>query len=858
MSLVNRTADEVRGLSLDGLDVYALHAKSAQSNREEYAAFTQSEREAKRFVAGSRSRPNQRVIVATNYAETSVTITNLQYVIDSGYIMEPTWDPETCSTEYPTTRHTQAGCTQRKGRVGRTAPGEFFRLYSKKDWEDPACFRVNPKPAVARESMDQFLLAAKVAGVSDLDSFSWLGFDPADENQVKERARAGKALVARGALNRKGQLLSSGVELEGIQVDSVDFARALSESDRLACSLELATFLAFTGSPFDLFENSPVGMLSSARWMAGCYDDLEHYLRVYSAWEAEKQKTEGSSKKRAKGLRTEWARTEGINPLALADAEERRAGFLRQFSERTHTSITLRALDLARLYRVRLVVARSLPEWVYKRQSEGGAEFVPNSFSRCPSPNPVLIDRSSACGAIRDTTRFVCVERARYGERLYAKHIIRVDHGWRDDIDALSPVELSRWAKKTFMPQAQFTTEAAQRVLSGPRNVLQDIANFREGQVLSFRPVKERGDYLSSGALLLAEVTDSKRIFTARLEHAMLFDNSFLRAVVTKVDLAEKTVSLSQVPLFTRRATPDRYRQARLIGIEQFAERRSGRIKLEDGVYARINENAFGRSQHWKSYFARGVSLDVRVLVRDAGVPMAELDVNLPQPGAYADGWVVEVRDNQQGEAVMVFVELSPFAVGMLHVSTIGRAEIDKIGLDECIQVRYLGKDERGRLKVDLGPPEEPEIGAVYDGYLFREKIDESSGRILGYSIELLPGVESYLSAKLLADEELAQLQVGGYFEVLYQGVDDSGRVKVSRAKAWTPAIGQVIFAEVTGSLDSTRDGRPFALRLRLGPGVVSALLHREYPEYADTGIGSTIRVVYAGKDAQGRHIVRP
>jgi HrpA-like RNA helicase len=99
--------------------------------------------------------PARRVIVATPVAETGVTIDSLKYCIDTGLVMSPTWNPiygATVIAEQPVTKNM---AMQRKGRVGRSFPGEWHPLYTQKIFDS---FRDNTLPDIVKNSSDEIVL----------------------------------------------------------------------------------------------------------------------------------------------------------------------------------------------------------------------------------------------------------------------------------------------------------------------------------------------------------------------------------------------------------------------------------------------------------------------------------------------------------------------------------------------------------------------------------------------------------------------------------------------------------------------------------------------------------------------------
>lgn len=138
----------------------------------------------------------RKVVVATNVAETSLTIDGIQLVIDSGLARIPRFDPYRGINTLLIERISQASADQRTGRAGRTAPGECYRLWSETEHRDRP---VQEKPEVQRLDLAEVVLTLKAAGVTDLHSFRWLEH-PGDQRL----AHAEELLVDLGALTKPG------------------------------------------------------------------------------------------------------------------------------------------------------------------------------------------------------------------------------------------------------------------------------------------------------------------------------------------------------------------------------------------------------------------------------------------------------------------------------------------------------------------------------------------------------------------------------------------------------------------------------------------------------------------------------
>lgn len=135
----------------------------------------------------------RKVVVATNVAETSLTIDGVRCVIDSGLARIPRFDPYRGINTLLIERISQASADQRTGRAGRTAPGTCHRLWTEAEHQDRP---VQEKPEVQRLDLAEVVLTLKAAGVEDLQAFRWLEH-PGDQRL----AHAEELLLDLGALS---------------------------------------------------------------------------------------------------------------------------------------------------------------------------------------------------------------------------------------------------------------------------------------------------------------------------------------------------------------------------------------------------------------------------------------------------------------------------------------------------------------------------------------------------------------------------------------------------------------------------------------------------------------------------------
>src|SRR5438876_10890006 len=134
----------------------------------------------------------RKIVVATNVAETSLTIDGVRLVIDSGLARIPRYDPHRSINTLLIEKISRASADQRAGRAGRTAPGTCQRLWSQ---EEHAHRPEQELPEVKRLDLSEVVLTLKAAGIEDLRKFRWL--EPPEERSL---AHAEELLTDLGAL----------------------------------------------------------------------------------------------------------------------------------------------------------------------------------------------------------------------------------------------------------------------------------------------------------------------------------------------------------------------------------------------------------------------------------------------------------------------------------------------------------------------------------------------------------------------------------------------------------------------------------------------------------------------------------
>ncbi len=152
-------------------------------------------------VFRSHNETQRKVILATNLAESSITLPNVKVVLDTGYCKRAIFDPESGLTRLVKKRISLASAKQRAGRAGRTSPGVCYRLWSK---EEETNFVNTFPPEILEADFSNFILISKIWG-EEISALPLL--DLPSEGTISEQSQL---LVLLGCLDEKGNLTSLG------------------------------------------------------------------------------------------------------------------------------------------------------------------------------------------------------------------------------------------------------------------------------------------------------------------------------------------------------------------------------------------------------------------------------------------------------------------------------------------------------------------------------------------------------------------------------------------------------------------------------------------------------------------------
>ena len=255
---IRETEARLRGLAWPDTELFPLHARMSAARQQ--ALFAPA--------AG------RRVVLATNIAETSLTVPGIRFVVDAGTARVSRYAHRTGVQRLPVEPISQASADQRAGRCGRVGPGTCIRLYEEADFETrPA----HPEPEVRRSDLAAVLLRMLSLGLRDVERFPFI--DSPDRRHVNDGLRLLREL---GALDADGRLTKIGRRLARLPLDP-RIGRMLLEADALGCVADVLVIASFLSVP-DPREWTP-GRKSAAQAAQSRFaDPRSDFLGIVNLW----------------------------------------------------------------------------------------------------------------------------------------------------------------------------------------------------------------------------------------------------------------------------------------------------------------------------------------------------------------------------------------------------------------------------------------------------------------------------------------------------------------------------------------------------------------------------------------------
>ncbi|KAF5738029.1 hypothetical protein HS088_TW13G00923 [Tripterygium wilfordii] len=259
----------------------------------------------------------RKVILATNIAETSVTIPGIRYVIDPGFVKARSYDPVKGMESLIIVPTSKAQAIQRSGRAGREGPGKCFRLYPESEFEK---LEDSTKPEIKRCNLSNVILQLKALGVDDI-----IGFDFIEKPPRAAIIKSLEELFLLGALTDDCKLADPvGRQMSRLPLDPI-YSKALILANEFNCLEEMLITVAMLSVESIFY--FPREKKEEARSRVKCFSspDGDHLtlVNIYRASDEFLEKRNmGPGKDKREKIMRKWCKENFINSRSLRHARD--------------------------------------------------------------------------------------------------------------------------------------------------------------------------------------------------------------------------------------------------------------------------------------------------------------------------------------------------------------------------------------------------------------------------------------------------------------------------------------------------------------------------------------------------------
>lgn len=366
------------------------------------------------YVFSEAAENTRKVILSTNIAEASVTISGIVYVVDCGFVKLRAFNPNTnieTLTPFPTSK---ASATQRAGRAGRTQPGKCFRLYTQPSYDT---LPTTTTPEIQRSNLAPVVLQLKALGIDNIVRFEFLSPPPS-----QLLIRAFDLLYSLGAVDDYARLTSPlGARMAELAIPPMMARCLLTSTDaKFTCQGEMLTLAAMTSLQGNLWfhhSGEKKAMELSRRKFAAEEGDHLTLLNVYQSFV-----TRG--KREAK-----WCHDHHLNFKSMQRAVSIR-NQLRRYLERLGVKVDdsvppskgSTPAETDKASNILKCLVTGFFSNAAKMQPDGTFRSVSGNVTMHVHPTSLLFNRKAEYVVFHDLLET--------GEKVFIKDISKVEKGW--------------------------------------------------------------------------------------------------------------------------------------------------------------------------------------------------------------------------------------------------------------------------------------------------------------------------------------------------------------------------------------------------------------------------------------------
>uniref|UniRef100_A0ACD5ZY44 Uncharacterized protein n=1 Tax=Avena sativa TaxID=4498 RepID=A0ACD5ZY44_AVESA len=225
----------------------------------------------------------RRFIVATNVAETSLTVDGVVFVIDCGYVKQRQYNPSTGMYSLDVVQISRVQADQRAGRAGRTRPGKCYRLYPSSIYQNE--FLEATVPEIQRTSLAGSVLYLKSLNLPDIDILKFDFLDPPSRESLEDALRQ---LYLIDAIDESGQITDVGRLMSELPLDP-SLSRTLIEANELGCLSQALTVAAVLSAEITLRQTRSKDMEGKRKRQelpdGSGWGDHVQLLQIFESWD---------------------------------------------------------------------------------------------------------------------------------------------------------------------------------------------------------------------------------------------------------------------------------------------------------------------------------------------------------------------------------------------------------------------------------------------------------------------------------------------------------------------------------------------------------------------------------------------
>lgn len=338
--------------------------------------------------------PGRRIVLATNVAETSLTVPRIRYVIDPGFARVKRYSPRQKLDRLHIEPIARASADQRKGRCGRVAAGVCIRLYDESDYLSRPLYT---DPEIRRSSLAGVILRMLDLGLGKIEDFGFL--EPPDGRVI---ADGWQQLLELGAVDHERKLSAIGRHMARLPVD-VKLARMLVAASEQRCLHEMTVIAAFLGIA-DPRERPAAARPAADAAHALFNDGKSEFTSIYALWQAYREAHEALTQSKLRA----WCDSHFLSFLRMREWRELHRQLL-LMCEQLGWSMNTDAAGYADLHRALIT---GLPSQIGHRLEKGQFEgprgrryslFPGSPLSKVPPPwvlSAVLLDTQRVWGLV--------------------------------------------------------------------------------------------------------------------------------------------------------------------------------------------------------------------------------------------------------------------------------------------------------------------------------------------------------------------------------------------------------------------------------------------------------------------------